>query len=153
MSLGLAVGLENLAEALSPVHPSSAMHLLAESLLATVGVVALYLVASYGSELVTEERVVVALSGAAEDPPDRPVRALSRRELQVLDLLCRGMGTEDIGKQMGISPHTASTHIRNLMKKLGVRSRAQAIGWAVRRGLYDPATGRIESVELELLEP
>ncbi len=153
MSLGLVVGLENLAEALSPVHPSSLMHILAEGLLATVGVVALYLVASFGSDLVTEERVVVALAGAAEDPPDRPARALSRRELQVLDLLCRGMGTEDIGREMGISPHTASMHIRNLMKKLGVRSRAQAIGWAVRRGLYDPSAGRIESVELELLEP
>lgn len=153
MSLGLVAGLENLAEALSPVHPSSLMHLLAETLLATVGVVALYLVASFGSYLVTEERVVVALAGAAEDPPERPVPALSRRELQVLDLLCRGMGTEDIGRQMGISPHTASTHIRNLMKKLGVRTRAQGIGWAVRRGLYDPSAGRIESVELELLEP
>jgi DNA-binding CsgD family transcriptional regulator len=154
MALGFAVGAENLAEALSPVHPATVSHLVAEGLLAAVGVVALYLIASYIGELVMEERVVDALSGPrhpVDDTPSRPTRALSVREMEVLECVCRGLGTEAIAREMGISPHTAATHIRNLMRKLPVRSRAEAVGWAVRTGIYDPAKGRIRSVDLDLL--
>jgi DNA-binding CsgD family transcriptional regulator len=157
MGLGIAVGTENLAEALSPVHPSSVAHLLAEAMLAMVGVVALYLIAAYGDELVMEERVVEALAGrsaaAPEGPdvPDVPARALTVRELQVLECLCQGLSAEEIARRMSISPHTATTHIRNLLRKVGVHSRPEAVAWAVRRRLYDPSTGHLGAVELDLL--
>lgn len=154
MSLGVAVGTENLAEALSPVHPASMAHLLAEAMLALVGVIALYLIAAYGDELVLEERVVEALAGRSAASPDGrsvAVQALTVRELQVLECLCQGLSTEAIANRMGISPHTATTHIRNLLRKIGVHSRPEAVAWAVRRRLYDPTTGHIGSVELDLM--
>jgi DNA-binding NarL/FixJ family response regulator len=49
---------------------------------------------------------------------------LTRREEQVLDLLMRGMINRDIGENLGISGRTVEVHRTNLMRKLGLKSRA-----------------------------
>jgi DNA-binding NarL/FixJ family response regulator len=67
----------------------------------------------------------------AGDPPC----SLSRREQQVLELLAAGLDTEAIARRLALSPHTLRTHIRNLLRKLGARTRAQAVAEALRRGL------------------
>jgi DNA-binding CsgD family transcriptional regulator len=64
-----------------------------------------------------------------------PTPALSRRELQVLQLLAAGMETEQIGGQLGVSPITARNHISRLVTKLGVRNRLQAVLYASQRKL------------------
>jgi DNA-binding NarL/FixJ family response regulator len=57
---------------------------------------------------------------------------LTARELEVLHLLAGGLESEDIATQLFISPRTVSTHLENIMRKLGVRSRAQVVALAYR---------------------
>jgi DNA-binding CsgD family transcriptional regulator len=56
---------------------------------------------------------------------------LSRKERMVLAELARGNSTEEIGMALGVSPHTVRTHVKNLMRKLGARTRAHAVAIAL----------------------
>lgn len=68
--------------------------------------------------------------------PQRARRAgqLTRREQESLRLVAMGMTTTVAAQQLGISPETVRTHVRNAMNKLGARTRAQAIAIAMRDG-------------------
>ena len=58
----------------------------------------------------------------------RPVRSsLTDREWEVLDLLAGGEGTEGIARALVLSTETVRSHLKNLYRKLGVRSRAEAV--------------------------
>lgn len=60
---------------------------------------------------------------------------LSDRELEVLQLLATGWSNRQIGEALGISEGTVKNHVINIYSKLGVRTRAEAVAWAWRRGL------------------
>jgi DNA-binding CsgD family transcriptional regulator len=75
-----------------------------------------------------------AASAAAEPPP--PV--LSERERHVAMELARGAQTEEIAEALCISPHTARTHVRNIKRKLGARTLAQAVALAITMRLVTP---------------
>ncbi|MER3408840.1 MAG: DNA-binding response regulator [Meiothermus sp.] len=60
---------------------------------------------------------------------------LTPREREVLSLLASGLDTDEAASKLGITPHTLRTHIRNLMTKLGARTRPQAVAEGLRRGL------------------
>jgi ATP/maltotriose-dependent transcriptional regulator MalT len=63
----------------------------------------------------------------------RPVRSsLTDREWEVLDLLSGGATNEDISRALVLSTETVRTHLKNLYRKLGVRSRVAAVEAAVR---------------------
>ena len=71
----------------------------------------------------------------------RPVRSrLTPREWEVLDLLCSGQSTDDIADALVLSSETVRSHIKNLLRKLGVSSRQAAIDEA-RRMRADLAVG------------
>ena len=70
-----------------------------------------------------------------EKAPDPEIEALSPRELDVLQLIARGMENAEIAGTLNISPRTAKNHVSNILAKLGVPSRIQAAIYAVRRGL------------------
>lgn len=53
---------------------------------------------------------------------------LSPREREVLDLLASGYIYKEIGDQLGISPETVRTHVKNICEKMHVRSRLEAVG-------------------------
>jgi DNA-binding NarL/FixJ family response regulator len=58
----------------------------------------------------------------------RPVRSsLTDREWQVLDLMSGGASNEDIARELVLSPETVRSHLKNLYRKLGVRSREEAV--------------------------
>jgi len=59
---------------------------------------------------------------------------LSPRELEILQLLGRGLSNKEIGSQLFISEDTVKRHISNLFVKLKVNDRAQATAEAIRRG-------------------
>ncbi len=63
---------------------------------------------------------------------------LSDRELEVLRALAQGASTFEIAQQLVISPNTVKTHIRNLLKKLGASSRAEAVARATSLGILSP---------------
>jgi DNA-binding NarL/FixJ family response regulator len=76
-------------------------------------------------------------------PGMRPtVSELTPREWQVLDLLTTGASTADIAVDLVLSPETVLTHVKNILRKLGVHSRRDAIRRAERLRLgLDPLTG------------
>jgi DNA-binding NarL/FixJ family response regulator len=89
-------------------------------------------------------RVIDELRKApALGPGMRPtVSELTPREWQVLDLLTTGASTADIAVDLVLSPETVLTHVKNILKKLGVHSRRDAIKQAERLRLgLDPLTG------------
>jgi two-component system nitrate/nitrite response regulator NarL len=74
--------------------------------------------------------------GSADDPIGR----LTPREQQVLGFLVHAATGAEIAERLSVSPHTVRTHINNVMSKLGVHSRSEAVALAVRRGLAWSAT-------------
>jgi DNA-binding NarL/FixJ family response regulator len=69
--------------------------------------------------------------------PDATAAGLTPSELRVLRMLAQGMHPKTIANQLSIAPKTASMHIQNSMRKLGVHSRAQAVAQAHQLGLVD----------------
>ncbi len=65
-------------------------------------------------------------------------RTLSAREKEVLALLADGGTNLSIARELGISAETVQTHIRNILGKLDVGSRLEAVTTAIRLGLVDP---------------
>ena len=63
---------------------------------------------------------------------------LTRREGEVLQLLAHGLTQHEIAVHLGISPKTVGTHIENVLRKLGVHSRAQAVALVFRRDGFAP---------------
>ena len=60
---------------------------------------------------------------------------LSPRELDVLQLLARGLSNKEIGAQLGVVEGTVKIHIANIFSKLGVSDRTQALIEAIKRGI------------------
>ena len=60
--------------------------------------------------------------------------ALTEREREILGLLAEGMRNDDIAQKLYISPQTVQTHVRNLLAKLGVHSKLEAVALAVKHG-------------------
>jgi DNA-binding NarL/FixJ family response regulator len=59
--------------------------------------------------------------------PDHVAKKLSAREVEVLLLLDEHLSTDDIAKRLYISEHTVRSHVKSLLKKLGVSSRREAL--------------------------
>ena len=78
----------------------------------------------------------------ADDSP-APAQLLSERERRVALELARGAGSEEIAATLCISPHTARTHVRNIKRKLGARTLAQAVALAITMGLVTPPGGAV----------
>ena len=57
---------------------------------------------------------------------------LTTREIDVLQRLAHGKRSEDIASDLAISPQTVQTHVRNILKKLGVHSKLEAVAFAVK---------------------
>ena len=79
-------------------------------------------------------RVIESMRRVREDGTGiRPVRSrLTCREWEVLDLLCQGKSTEDIAETLVLSSETVRSHVKHLLRKLGVRSRREAVEEAQR---------------------
>jgi DNA-binding NarL/FixJ family response regulator len=70
---------------------------------------------------------VRAGGGRSSGVPDSIAAALSARELEVLLLLDEHLATEEIAKRLFISEHTVRSHVKSLLRKLGVSSRREAL--------------------------
>ena len=60
---------------------------------------------------------------------------LTGREMEVLELIVRGQSNKEIGASLAISEATVKSHINNILSKLGVTDRTQAVTTALQRGL------------------
>ena len=61
--------------------------------------------------------------------------SLSPRELEILELLSRGLTNKEIGQAFGISKHTVRNHINNITQKLDVTDRTEAASVAMKQGI------------------
>jgi PAS domain S-box-containing protein len=81
-----------------------------------------------------EERDVFHARVKAPAPETPGIEALlSRREIEILTLMSRGLGTRDLAARLDISRATVRNHIQSLFTKLGVHSRLEAVALATRR--------------------
>jgi DNA-binding NarL/FixJ family response regulator len=67
---------------------------------------------------------------------------LTPREREVLDLLALGKSTEEIQQELFLSQHTVRNHVRNVLNKLGARTKLEAVVIAARAGLVDLSPDR-----------
>jgi DNA-binding NarL/FixJ family response regulator len=89
---------------------------------------------SMASKLLSEFASMIKKS---EERPQMPVPRLTERELEVLKLVARGMANRDIAKELFISENTVKNHVRNILEKLQLHSRMEAVVYAVREKILD----------------
>jgi DNA-binding NarL/FixJ family response regulator len=66
-----------------------------------------------------------------------PTPRLTERELEVLRLVAQGLNNREIAKQLFISENTVKNHVRNILEKLQLHSRMEAVMYAVREKILD----------------
>jgi DNA-binding NarL/FixJ family response regulator len=79
-----------------------------------------------------------ALARQAAAREQLPAPALTARELEVLRLVARGMSNREVAGMLYISENTVKNHVRNILEKLHLHSRMEAVMYAVRKRLLDP---------------
>jgi two-component system, NarL family, response regulator YdfI len=75
---------------------------------------------------------------AGSAPPrtlDELAESLTRRELEVLQMLAAGLSNKEIATRLNISEHTVKFHVASILGKLGAASRTEAVSLGIRRGL------------------
>jgi DNA-binding NarL/FixJ family response regulator len=76
---------------------------------------------------------------------------LTARQKEILQLLARGLTTNDIAQELDLRESTVKTHTRNIFTKLNVSTRTEAIAVAVRIGLISPDKDRFMHVSQNLI--
>src|ERR687887_238836 len=89
---------------------------------------------SMASKLLSE---FAAISQRAGDRRELAAAKLTEREMQVLRLVAQGLNNKDIAEQLFISENTVKNHIRNILDKLHLHSRMEAVVYAVREKLLE----------------
>ena len=89
---------------------------------------------SMASKLITEFATMVKKT---DEKPAAAQPRLTEREMEVLKLVAKGKNNRDIAKELFISENTVKNHIRNILEKLHLHSRMQAVVYAVREKLLE----------------
>ncbi len=63
--------------------------------------------------------------------------SLTVRELEILEMMAKGLTNKEIGSALQISGHTARNHVNNIIEKLAVADRTEAVTIAIQQGLID----------------
>jgi len=79
--------------------------------------------------------LLMAGSEEADEPPMASNSKLSKRQTQLIAMLDKGMSNRDIANELEISEHTVKVHLWRLFRRLGVKSRTQALHYARTNGL------------------
>ena len=89
---------------------------------------------SMASKLINE---FASMSRRTDDRQQLPTPRLTDREMEVLRLVAKGLNNRDIGEQLFISENTVKNHVRNILEKLQLHSRMEAVVYAVREKLLE----------------
>jgi DNA-binding NarL/FixJ family response regulator len=76
------------------------------------------------------DRIRHHLMANGDEPPRNKVSGLTLRERQVLALLVEGFSTAEVAGELDVSVETVRSHVKNLLSKLGVHSRIEAVALA-----------------------
>jgi DNA-binding NarL/FixJ family response regulator len=88
---------------------------------------------SMASKLMAEFSAITKKQTQKQQPGPK----VTDREMEVLQLVAKGMSNREIAKALFISENTVKNHIRNILEKLQLHSRMQAVYYAVREGLIE----------------
>lgn len=99
--------------------------------------------AAHAGETLLPRSVIVEIARRVATARERgderaPVESLTPRELEVLRALTAGRSTPEICEQLFIAPNTLRTHVQNIMSKLHVHSKLEAVAFALRHRLVEP---------------
>lgn len=90
---------------------------------------------SVGLVVTSASLAATATSEEASSPRKDPDDPLTDREMQVLQLVARGLPNKGIARRLGISEHTVKFHVGSILGKLEAASRTEAVTQAAHRGL------------------
>jgi DNA-binding NarL/FixJ family response regulator len=92
--------------------------------------------------------ISVAASPASGSYPKHPIRQLTRREKQLIPLVCRGLRNKEIAQRLGIAESTVWHHLTSVFTKLGVDDRLGLAAFAYKHGLVLPTVAPSVAVGL-----
>ncbi|MBC3362808.1 two-component system response regulator NarL [Pseudomonas sp. SWRI154] len=90
-----------------------------------------YIRDALGGALVISPGLTRVMAQALRSPPRQADVELTERERQVLRTIAGGYSNKVIGHKLGITEGTVKVHVKNLLHKLGLRSRVEAAVWAM----------------------
>ncbi|ROL70212.1 two-component system response regulator NarL [Pseudomonas chlororaphis] len=90
-----------------------------------------YIRDALGGALVISPGLTRVMAQALRAPARQPAVELTERERQVLKTIASGFSNKVIGHKLGITEGTVKVHVKNLLHKLGLRSRVEAAVWAM----------------------
>jgi two-component system NarL family response regulator len=98
---------------------------------------------AHAGETLLPRSVIVGIAQRVVAARDRPasrqqLEPLTPRELEVLKALTEGLSTPEICARLYIAPNTLRTHVQNIMGKLHVHSKLEAVAFAIRNRLVEP---------------
>jgi len=95
-----------------------------------------------GEAALTRQMTTRLLRRFHGDQPDqtRPSPPLTPRELELLQLVARGLSNKAIARELSVSENTVKYHLKNIMQKLDVQNRTEAVSRALRDGLISPSS-------------
>jgi DNA-binding NarL/FixJ family response regulator len=93
------------------------------------------IVSARASGLDAEAYIVSADDGASDRDRDRLPEPLTKREIEVLELVADGLPNKGIAARLGISDQTVKFHVASISGKLGAANRTEAVRQAIRRGV------------------
>ena len=96
-----------------------------------------------GQGLISPEvtrRLITEFAATAAPQADARIDALTPREREVLMLMARGLSNADVGRELVLEASTVKKHVANVLSKLNLRSRAQAVVFAYEHGLTRPGS-------------
>jgi DNA-binding NarL/FixJ family response regulator len=92
--------------------------------------------AAHGLTVLTRQQARRTFRNALRlDNRSNEIEHLTRRELEVLQMLAAGIGNREIADRLRISLNTSKFHVRQILAKLDAESRTEAVSTAIRRGL------------------
>lgn len=99
--------------------------------------------AAHAGEILLPRSVVIDIARRVASARERgavrsPVEQLTPRELEVLRALSEGLSSREICGRLFIAPNTLRTHVQNIMGKLRVHSKLEAVAFALRHRLVEP---------------
>ncbi|MGZ8203247.1 MAG: response regulator transcription factor, partial [Burkholderiales bacterium] len=88
-----------------------------------------------GMNALTERATALRESAAAKAQVERYPAGLSRREVEVLQLIAAGKGNREIAERLFVSPNTVANHVRSILTKTNAANRTEAAAFALRNAL------------------
>lgn len=91
-----------------------------------------------GERCIHNSMIGALVNGYLCQPEDKRSRTLTKRQLEVLDLVAQGRTNQGVAEELGLSPRTVDRHLENMMRRLKMHSRVELVNYAMQEGLIEP---------------